>query len=59
MEKEKRIKEVEVKEGEVSGKIKKTIWALAMVVALWWNPANAKIVNDLKSYEDACLDSVA
>ena len=43
----------------VIGKIKKATWALALTIALWSNPANAKIVNDLKSYEDTCLNSVA
>ena len=49
----------ESKEQRVGKSIKKATWALALTIALWTNPANAKIVNDLKSYEDACLNSVA
>jgi len=43
----------------VINNLKKAASALALTVVLWANPANAKIVNDLKSYEDACLNSVA
>jgi len=52
-------KNPESKEQWVVKSIKKAAWALALTVALWANPANAKIVNDIKSYEDACLNSVA
>jgi len=49
---------VEKKDGAI-WKIKKATWALALTIALWSNPASANVVNDLKSYEDACLDSAA